>query len=115
MNVRDLAAPLYAAKGWMKLLGVLMILNGLLVAATIVGIVVAWLPIWTGVLLFQAAGAAERAHETDNAVELTTALAKLKTYFMILGILALIMLIFGVIGIFIGGSAGLMEMARMPG
>lgn len=115
MNVRDLAAPLYAAKGWMKLLGVLMILNGILIALTVVGLIVAWLPVWTGVLLFQAAGAAERAHETDNAVELTTALSKLKTYFMILGILALIALIFGVVGMFIGGSAGLMEMSSMQG
>ena len=43
--VREVSAPLFEAKGWMKFLGVLMILYGVLMIMTIVGIVICWLPI----------------------------------------------------------------------
>ena len=55
--VREVSAPLFAAKVWMKFLGVLMIIYGVLIAFTIVGIIICWLPIWIGVLLFQSASA----------------------------------------------------------
>ena len=45
-------APLYEARGWMKFLGIVMVIAGIFTAITIVGIIIAWLPIWLGVLLF---------------------------------------------------------------
>jgi hypothetical protein len=86
----------------MKLLGVLMILYGAIVALSIVGIIVAWLPIWLGILLFQAASTAEEAHINDNADELLAALKRLKTYFTIMGVLTLIGLLFALLGLFLG-------------
>ncbi|MFO7593840.1 MAG: DUF5362 family protein [Pseudomonadota bacterium] len=104
--VKTLSLPLYQSRGWMKLLGVLMILYGALVALSIVGIIVAWLPIWMGILLFQSAAAAEEAQINNSADELLSALRRLKTYFTIMGILTLIGLLFSLIGIF-GGMGGL--------
>lgn len=101
---KTLSLPLYQSKGWMKLIGVLMILYGALVALSIIGIIVAWLPIWMGILLFQCASAAEEAQVNDNPDELLNALKRLKTYFTIMGVLTLIGLILGILGFFAGMS-----------
>lgn len=105
--VREISAPLFAAKGWMKFLGVLMIIYGILVAITIVGLIICWLPIWIGVILFRAATAAETAQISGSKMELHEALSKLKTYFTIYGILALIGVIFAVIFMIAGGISAL--------
>jgi len=66
------------------------IIQGALTAITIVGILIAWLPIWIGVLLLQSAGAAQRSQAQDDANALIEALSRLKTYFVIQGVLYLI-------------------------
>jgi fatty acid desaturase len=50
--IKEIAQPIFEAKGWMKFLGVLMIICGVLTACTIIGIIFAWPPIWLGVVLF---------------------------------------------------------------
>ncbi|MCW8829350.1 MAG: DUF5362 domain-containing protein [Gammaproteobacteria bacterium] len=100
--IKTLSLPLYQSRGWMKLIGVLMILYGAMVALSIIGIIVAWLPIWMGILLFQTASAAETAQINDSADELLMALKRLKTYFTIMGVLTLIGLIFALLGLFAG-------------
>lgn len=105
--VKALSLPLYQSRGWMKLIGVMMILYGALVALSIIGIIVAWLPIWMGILLFQAASAAEEAQLNESPDELLNALTRLKTYFTIMGILTLIGLLFSLIGLF-GGMGGML-------
>jgi len=99
--IRNLSYPLYNCKGWMKLLGVVYIIGGALQALTIFGIIIAWLPIWTGILLFQSASAITLAYEGDNQAEMTRALFKLKTYFIIMGVMTLIGIIIGVMVFFI--------------
>ena len=37
--------------GWIRLLGIAAIIQGILFCLTVVGLVVAWLPIWLGLLL----------------------------------------------------------------
>jgi ABC-type transport system involved in cytochrome c biogenesis permease subunit len=105
--VREISAPLFAAKGWMKFLGVLMIIYGILIAITIVGLIICWLPIWIGVILFRAATAAETAQVSGSKMELREALSKLKTYFTIYGVLALIGVIFFIFAMIIGGVSAL--------
>ena len=61
VDIRGIVEPLYRGKFWMQLLGVVSILYGVLSAITVVGLIVAWIPIWAGVVLMQAAGAASRA------------------------------------------------------
>ena len=100
--VTELSTPIYQAKGWMKLVGVLMILYGVLVALSIVGIIIAWLPIWMGVLLFQSASSAEQANMTGDQTALYVSLGKLKTYFTIMGVMTLLGLILTVVGFVMG-------------
>lgn len=105
-RIEQLALPLYSAKGWMKFLGVLAILYGVLTALSIVGLLIAWLPIWMGVLLYQAAEAAEGAVHANDAASLTRALSKLRTYFVIMGVLALIGLVVMLLGAVMGLGLG---------
>jgi hypothetical protein len=62
------------------------------------------LPIWLGVLLFKAAGAAEAAQLTGDRMQLEESLRKIKTYFVINGLLMLIMLVLAGIGLIMAGG-----------
>ena len=110
MDIRTISSGLYAAKTWMKLVAVMMIIYGALVALSIVGIIVAWLPIWMGVLLFQSANLVEQAHNGEDPAALTECLNRLKTYFTIMGILTMIGLVVGAAGFMLGGMAALTGM-----
>jgi hypothetical protein len=88
--VQRIGLPMHQSKGWLKLLGIISILSGALVALTIVGVVIAWLPIWLGVLLYQSADLADRAYATGDERQLIASLSKLKTYFTIYGVMAVI-------------------------
>lgn len=111
--IRRLNTPLYGAKGWMKFLAVLMIIYGVLTALTIVGLLVAWLPVWMGVLLWQAAGAAEEAQSSGDTERFLQAQMKLKTYFVLSGVVALILLILFVAQFGLMGTAMLMHWGEM--
>lgn len=91
--VHTLSRPLYRSRHWLRLLGGLILLNGILIALTLVGLIVAWLPIWLGMLLWQCASAAEAAHLTGASEELLTALNRISVFFTILGVLTLITLL----------------------
>ena len=108
-QIKSLSLPLYQSRGWMKLLGVMMILYRAIVALSIVGIIIAWLPIWLGILLFQTASSAEEAQINDNADELLAAMKRLKTYFTIMGVFTLIGLVFGLLGFFLGMGGMILE------
>ena len=110
--VREIGLPIHAGKMWLKLLGVLSILQGILSAITIVGIVIAWLPIWLGVLLYQSATIIERAYLTGDKIALTTAMDKLRLYFTIQGILTLIGLIIGGIALSLGLTGAILDILR---
>lgn len=87
---REIGLPLASAAGWMKFIGIMFIIQGALTAITILGIIIAWLPIWIGVLLLQSAGAAQRSQLQDDPNALIEALSRLKTYFVIQGVLYLV-------------------------
>lgn len=113
--VKDISLPLYNAKFWMKLLGVVMIISGVLQALTIVGIIFAWLPIWIGVVLFQSASAIQVAYEQGEQDAAIRALDKLKVYFIINGVMMLLMILLVVVVVMFGGMAAIMGMSGMGG
>jgi hypothetical protein len=113
VDVRSIIEPLHRGKFWMQLLAVVSILYGVLLALTIVGLIVAWIPIWAGVVLMQAAGASSRAFQSGDALEMKQAMAKLKTYFTIFGVLMLISIILMIVSMVFGIGAGLVGMESM--
>jgi len=103
--IKEISLPIYQSRGWMKLLGVMSIIGGVLMVFTLVGIIICWLPIWLGILLFKAGSAIEGAQLNGDKAKLVISLEKLKTYFVINGVLTLIGLIAAVIGILVSGGA----------
>jgi hypothetical protein len=100
--VKELSIPLYQCKGWIKFVGVMSIIGGALYALSLIGIIIAWLPIWMVVLLFQSANAIESAYLSGDRNAMTRALGKLKTYFIIMGVMTLIGIIIMVLAMFFG-------------
>ncbi|WP_417361883.1 DUF5362 domain-containing protein [Gallaecimonas pentaromativorans] len=113
--VQKLSSPLFQAKGWMKFVGVMGIITGALQAITLVGLLWAWLPIWMGVLLMQAGSAIEAAERSGSAEAFVEAMAKLKTYFTLMGVTMLIGLAITVLFMLLGGMTLLAGMAGMGG
>ncbi|SFS08303.1 hypothetical protein SAMN05216570_2384 [Dyella sp. OK004] len=115
-SVSELSQPLASGSGWMKFVGIMFIIQGALTAITIVGIIIAWLPIWIGVLVMQSAGAIERAQASGDANALKEALAKLKTYFVIQGVLYLVGIVLMVLYVIFFGAmfAAMMKSGGFP-
>ncbi|WP_018868094.1 MULTISPECIES: DUF5362 family protein [unclassified Thioalkalivibrio] len=112
-QLRELIEPLVRGKFWMQLIGVMLIISGVLTALSIVGILIAWIPIWAGVVLMQAAGASQRAFDSADPLEIKYALSRLRIYFTIFGVLLLIYLILMVVGMLFG--IGMMGLGGMAG
>jgi hypothetical protein len=94
--VQELSMPIYQARGWLKFLGVLSIIGGVGQALTIVGILFAWLPIWMGVLMFQAGSSIDSAAQFGDKFAFLRSLGSLKTYFVLQGVLTLLGIILAV-------------------
>jgi len=104
--VREVSLPLFSSKGWIKFLGILMIIYGVFIAMTIVGIIIAWLPIWLGVLLNQTANRIEQAQASGDIMAMVRSQNSLSTYFTVYGVLALIGIIGAIIGIIVVIATG---------
>ena len=76
--------------GWAKFMGIMTIISGCLQVLTIFGIVIAWLPIWMGVVLTKAGSKAGEYAEKGDMASLEAMTGQLKTYFVISGILIII-------------------------
>jgi hypothetical protein len=107
--VRELGFPLYQGKGWIKFLGILSIVQGVIAALTIIGIIFAWLPIWIGILLYQSATMMERAYAMGDRRTFVEAMGKLKTYFLIQGITALLGIILAIFAFSLGMLGAIFE------
>jgi low temperature requirement protein LtrA len=92
------------ASGWMKAMGILSIVGGILSAITIVGIIYAWLPIWMGVIVYQAGKSAQMASTNKDETKLMEVVSKIRLFFLIsviVGIVAYaIVIIVGIIYLF---------------
>ncbi|RLE58392.1 MAG: hypothetical protein DRJ35_07980 [Thermoprotei archaeon] len=96
---RSIVEEAQKSKGWLKFIGIMMIIGGALEALSIVGIVVAWLPIWAGVILIQAANAAESFALNSDTSKLTELASKLRLYFTIQGIFIIVNIAFVILSI----------------
>ena len=111
--VKEISLPLFNAKFWMKLMGVFMIVYGVLIVIGTfgIGLIIAWLPIWIGVLLFQSAKAIDAAYTQGDQDAAVRAMDKLKVYFVINGVLLLLGILLGIGVVMFGGMAALTGMA----
>jgi hypothetical protein len=103
-EIIDLQNVSMGMNGWLKFLGIINIISGALTALSVVGVIIAWLPIWLGILLLQAGGQAVNAKTQNDPRELVKMMEKLRLYFILQGIVFIIMIAFVIIGlVFVGG------------
>lgn len=107
--IRKLAMVASDSTGWMKFLGVMLVLAGIMLIVSIWGILICWLPIWAGIVLFKAAGDADMASR-GAPTRLLELLQKNNKFFMILGIFALIMIVILIAIFIIAGVAVFMSL-----
>lgn len=103
--IQEVSLPIFKAKGWMKLIGIVSIIYGIAIIFTIVGIAICWLPIWLGILLLKASKSIEIAQINGDRQQLNVSLSNIKTYFVINGILLLIGLIGFIIALSFYGTS----------
>ena len=82
--------PLYDVAGWMKFLGIVQIILGVIQCLTIIGAVVGWAPIWIGTLLLKSSDNYRTALVANNAVAAHEASSHLAKAIKIFGILMLV-------------------------
>ena len=80
--------PLHRARNWMKFLAVLLFIAGALNALSVIGLIVAPIPVLIGVFLWQAAAAIEDGVPAADAHRLRRATEKLRHLFMTYAVLA---------------------------
>jgi hypothetical protein len=83
--------------GWMKFMGIMTIIGGAINALSIVGILWAWIPIWLGVVLTQAGSKAGEYADKGDMASLEGMTGRLKSYFMLSGILMIVSIAVGII------------------
>lgn len=86
--------PLYEARGMMQLWGWITLIIGILYCLTIVGAIVGWVFVWMGILVKGAAQHLTVGVPTNNEAQMRLASKKLGTFFKILGVMAIIGLVF---------------------
>jgi len=115
-NNTIIASKVKGTKGWLKFLGIFSIVIGAIYALTIIGIVIAWLPIWLGVILVQAASRADE-YLHGNESSFIEYLDKIKQYFTISGVIAIIgligMAIWLIVFIIIIATGGIYSLSSM--
>lgn len=89
---------------WAKFIGIVNIIVGALTALSLVGIIIAWLPIWMGVILFQAGSRADQAHTSKKYDQLIPMMDKLRMYFLVQGILVIVMIAVSILSFVIFGA-----------
>lgn len=91
--------PFVDASGWMKFIGVMSIIAGAMQVLSCYGIVIAWLPIWIGVLLVQGADRLRIGSDMGDHAMMAVGAQKVGLALKIYGILMIIGLALGVLAI----------------
>ena len=108
MDLRTIILPLYEAKGWMKFLGGALVGIGIFYALTIFGLLIAWLFIWLGALLWQAGSRIDRAFANGEEAPISMAFGKLRRFFVVSGIAMAIYLVVAVLALAVVGVLALL-------
>lgn len=116
----DIARPLRAGKGWIRFCGIVLLIYGVLLGLSIIGLLVAWIPFWLGVLLLRAADNATAASDRNDMRALRDYITNVSGFFKIAGVVFIVSfcagILFAFLAIFITLISGTTVMsAARPG
>ncbi|MFW2438960.1 MAG: DUF5362 family protein [Arenicellales bacterium] len=93
LQTSKIVLPLYESRLWIHLFAGCLIIYGSLITVTGVGILIAWVPIWIGILLLLFSRTIKTAYNKNNEQALMHSLSRLKTIFTILGLSSIVLII----------------------
>lgn len=102
--IRQMKQTALTMSTWLKFLGIVLIISGAISAISIVGLIFAWLPIWMGVLLFQAGDRASGVRYSEDLNSMAQMMEKLKMYFIIYAVAIIVSLAFVILFFAFAGS-----------
>ncbi len=79
----DLVYFMAESKGWLKSLGIISIISGIVSFLSVFGIIIAWLPLWQGFLLLHSANKTDDYIKEKSEIQLKETLKPIRTYFII--------------------------------
>ena len=97
MESSELLKPLVNNRKWLNIIGVFAIGAGILYIVSVVGILVCWIPIWLGVLLFQISSNLEKFEISGDEANATMSLEKLVLFFKFVAIVLIASLVISLI------------------
>ncbi len=97
--IQNYSEALYKARSWIRIVGIVSIIQGILTVLSIWGVVICWLPIWMGALLLKASDQIRTAYETDNEDEYLSANEKIAKYFKLSAIFVVVFIGVGLLGV----------------
>ena len=86
IDIRRLVYPLYQSLIWIRLFAVCLIFYGALITITGVGVLIAWLPMWIGVILLLTSKSIASAYRDNDEQAFMHSISRLKTIFITLGL-----------------------------
>lgn len=106
----DIAAPLCAGRGWIRFVGILLLIYGVILGVSVIGLLVAWIPLWLGVLLLRAADNATAAAERNDIRALRDYITNISGFFKIAGVVFIVSfcsgLLFAFLAMFLASVSG---------
>lgn len=93
LDIKKLVFPLYQSLLWMRLFAVCLIFFGALTTVTGIGVLIAWLPMWIGVILLLASKSIATAYNEENEQAFILSISRFKTIFVALGLSSVALII----------------------
>jgi DNA-directed RNA polymerase subunit RPC12/RpoP len=93
--------PLFRNAFYLRAAGWYLIIYSGVLAISIVGLVIFWLPLWLGICLRNAANEIDAGFATGDVRRFESASKNMSTYFVIIGVLSIVALIMTLIGVVI--------------
>jgi hypothetical protein len=93
LQINSLIFPLYQSLFWVRLFAACLIFYGALITVTGIGVLVAWIPIWIGILLLLAAKAISLAYKENDEQAFMQFMSRMKTIFTLLGLSSVALII----------------------
>lgn len=93
LQINSLIFPLYQSLFWLRLFAACLIFYGALITVTGIGVLVAWIPIWIGILLLLAAKAISLAYKENDEQAFMQFMSRMKTIFTLLGLSSVALII----------------------
>ena len=92
-TIQDLAQSIYRYNVWIKILAISNVIGGIVLACTLIGLIIMWVPVWTGIILWKMSENIKNAATTGETAELETAFTRMRLFFKISGIIILFFII----------------------